>query len=196
MYFVAPEQMLFQGNYLFPDSVERVLSNRDINFAKICCSFDFGHKDFVASRADVVSWQFFFLPLSLLCILWIQSRCCFKAIFVPDSVERVWTLFIMYFWLKSRCSFLAIFSLLTLWSVCSLNLLLPGLYSLCILWLQSRLSVFHGYFCFLTLSRVFSVASLCVVSLNWPEAQDNRPSPEIPTREPCKFVGSHTSLCR
>ena len=38
------------------------------------------------------------------------------------------------------------------------------------------------------------MASLCVVSLNWPEAQDNRPSPEIPTREPCKFVGSHTSL--
>ena len=80
--------------------------------------------------------------------------------------------------------------------VISLNLLLPGPCSLCILWLQSRLSVFHGYFCFLTLSRVFSVASLCVVSLNWPEAQDNRPSPEIPTREPCKFVGSHTSLCR
>ena len=35
MHVVAPQQMLFQGNSLFLDSVERVLSNRDINFAKI-----------------------------------------------------------------------------------------------------------------------------------------------------------------
>ena len=58
MCFVAPEQKLLYGQFLLPDSVERVLEP-GANFAKI------------------------FTPWSRLhWVLWLQSRSCFRAIFL------------------------------------------------------------------------------------------------------------------
>ena len=58
MSFVAPEQKLLYGQFLLPDSVERVLEP-GANFAKIFTPWSLVYTEFCGSRAEVVLRQFF-----------------------------------------------------------------------------------------------------------------------------------------
>ena len=108
MCFVAPEQKLFYGNFLSADSVESVY-NLGLNFAKFLLPPGLVYNLFCGFRAENVlrpivcyltpsspywnqglKFANVFTPWScLLCVLWLQSRSCFTAIFVT--------------WLRRKC---------------------------------------------------------------------------------------------
>ena len=100
MCFAAPEQKSFYGNFLFPDSAERVY-NQGLNFAKFYYPLVLFTICFVAPEEKLFYGNFCYLTLSsvywkqglnftkcftpwsfLHCVLWLQKRSCFTAIFV------------------------------------------------------------------------------------------------------------------